>query len=290
MEALGRLGFVGTGKITSAVVDGLFYTRCPPVAPIVVSPRGSRATDLLNRHGPERVAIAFSNQAVLDASDTVFLALRPPDAIAALKKLRFRPSHLCVSLMHGISPAAIAAAASGCEESSIVRVNPLPACATRDGITAMCPPHPAVSALFRELGSVYEVETMDELHVLHSASCLMGPIFKLMQTGAKWTAAAAAERGGRIAEAAADRYMQDLLSSVAAEASKDTRHGFTSLVAQQTRGGLNENNIARLTQAGVFDAAADALCATLRDLRAANLQSECSDQECCVDPQEARRF
>ena len=279
MQALGRLGFVGTGKITSAVVDGLFATRCPPVvAPVVLSPRGSHAPDLLNRLGPERVTIASSNQAVLDASDTVFLALRPPDAIAALKQLCFRPSHLCVSLMHGISPAAIAAAASGCEESSIVRVNPLPACATRDGITAMHPPHPAVSALFRELGSVHEVESLDELHVLHAASCLMGPIFQLMQTGATWTAAAAAERGGRITEAAAERYMQDLLSSVAAEASKDTRYGFASLVAQQTRGGLNEKNIARLTGAGVFDATADALGATLRDLRAANLQSEGRDQ------------
>ena len=68
--------------------------------------------------------------------------------------------------------------------------------------------------------------------------------------------------------------MQDLLSSVAAEASKDNRFGFTSLVAQQTRGGLNEQNIARLNAAGVFDAASGALEATLRELRAANKRSE----------------
>lgn len=274
MQSLGRLGFVGTGKITSAVVDGL-CTRCPPVNPIVLSPRGSRAPDLLKRHGPERVVIAEDNQAVLNASDTVFLALRPPDAIAALEQLSFRPSQLCVSLMHGISPAAIAAAASGCDQAAIVRVNPLPACATGDGIAAMYPPHPTVSALFRELGSVHEVETLDDLHVLHAASCLMGPIFQLMQTSAKWTAGAAAEREGGITETAAEHYMQDLLSSIAAEASKESRHGFTSLVAQQTRGGLNEQNIARLTEAGVFDAASDALAATLRELRAANTRSEC---------------
>ena len=103
----------------------------------------------------------------------------------------------------------------------------------------------------------------------------MGPIFQLMQTSSEWTANAAAERGGGITEAAAERYTEDLLSSVAAEAGKDSRHGFTSLVAQQTRGGLNEQNIARLTEAGVFDTARDALEATLRELRAANTKSEC---------------
>lgn len=275
MQALGRLGFVGTGKITTAVVDGL-CSHCPPIAPIVLSPRGSYAPGLLERHGPQRVVIAPDNQAVLDASDTVFLALRPQDATAALQQLRFGPSHLCVSLMHGISPAAIAAA-SGCDESEIVRANPLPACATGNGITAMYPPHPGVSAMFRELGSVHEVSTLDDLHVLHAASCLMGPIFQLMHTGAIWTAGAAAERGGSITKEQAELYMQDLLSSVAAEGNNRSLDGFASLVAQQTRGGLNERNIARLTAAGTFDAVADALGATLRDLRAANNQRQSRD-------------
>lgn len=271
MQALGRLGFVGTGKITSAMVDGLCL-RCPPVAPIVLSPRGARAPALLERHGQQRVAVAADNQGVLDASDTVFLALRPPDAIEALQQLQFKPDQLVVSLMHGISPAAIATAAAGCEASTIVRANPLPACATGDGITAMSPPHPGVSALFDHLGSVHQVETLGDLHVLHAASCLMGPIFQLMHTGAVWSAqanGAATAAGGGITEAAAESFMRDLLSSIAAEAGKDT-HRFSSLVAQQTRGGLNENNIRRLREAGAFVAASDALTATLQDLRAAN--------------------
>ena len=268
MQALGRLGFVGTGKITSAIVDGL-CTRCPPVAPIVLSPRGARAPELLERHGHKQVVMAVDNQAVVDASDTVFLALRPPDAIAALQELRFKPSQLVVSLMHGISPAAIAAAAVGCDASAIIRANPLPACATGDGITAMAPPHSGVRALFGELGAVHEVQTLNDLHVLHAASCLMGPIFELMHAGALWTSANAAAAGS-VSEAAAEAYMRDLLSSIAAEAGKETHGGFAALVAQQTRGGLNENNIRRLREAGAFDAAQDALTATLQNLRAAN--------------------
>ena len=64
--------------------------------------------------------------------------------------------------------------------------------------------------------------------------------------------------------------MQDLLRSVAAEATKDTLGGFASLVSQQTRGGLNEKNIARMAEAGAFNAASNALKATQHDLKAAN--------------------
>lgn len=266
---LGRLGFVGAGKICSAMVQGII-SRCPAaaaVAPIVLSPRG-RALALQKRY-PEHVSVAADNQAVVSEADTVFLALRPGDAIAALEQLQFGPDVLVVSLMHGVAPAAIAAAAKGVDAGAVVRANPLPGCANGNGITALCPPHDAVCALFGQLGSVHAVRTLDELHVLHAASCLMGPIFELMHTGAVWTSTA--QGAGNIADEAAEQYMKDLLSSVAAEACLEDKHGgFRSLVEQQTRGGLNENNIRRLTEAGAFDAASNALSTTLQHLHEAN--------------------
>lgn len=286
---LGRIGFIGTGKIANAIVDGIVL-RCPQPQPITVSPRGSRAQTLLQRY-PQHVQIAADNQAVLDMSDTIFLALRPriqlayihmlqvhmhvhmpaADAIAALQNLHFTPQTLVVSLMHGISPHAIASAARGVDATAIVRVNPLPACASGHGITALCPPHPSVSELFGRLGAVHPVDTLDELHVLHAASTLMGPLFELMRTASVW--AASADGNGSIDERAAQRYMSDLLAAIAAEASAETGHpggGFSSLVAQQTRGGLNEANIRRLRDAGTFEAVHGALAATLRDLHKAN--------------------
>eukprot|EP01051_Picozoa_sp_SAG22_P004348 SAG22_NODE_230_length_14595_cov_50.767660_18_plen_66_part_00 len=50
------------------------------------------------------MSVAADNQAVVRESDTVFLALRPGDAAAALQGLHFGPDVLVVSLMHGISP------------------------------------------------------------------------------------------------------------------------------------------------------------------------------------------
>eukprot|EP01051_Picozoa_sp_SAG22_P004349 SAG22_NODE_230_length_14595_cov_50.767660_19_plen_157_part_00 len=152
----------------------------------------------------------------------------------------------------------------------MIRANPLPGCAHGSGITALCPPHPEVAGLFRQLGTVHAVRTLDELHVLHAASCLMGPVYELMRTGGVW--ASTADGAGSIDSAAAEHYMRDLLRSVAAEAAWVDEHagGFAGLVEQQTRGGLNEANIRRLKEAGAYDAVADALSATLQHLHQAN--------------------
>ena len=295
-SVLGRLGFIGTGRIASALVDGIIL-RCPPAAPIIVSPRGQHAAQLLEHHGDQHVDVATSNQQVIDQADTVFLALRPSDAIEAIEKLCFRgggrlskaPPPLIVSLMHGVSPAAIAAA-SECgggvpvEASAIVRANPLPACALGEGVTAVYPRHTAVCELFQHLGSVHPVDSMDELHVLHSASTLMGPLFELMRQASGWTTSALEKaRSGDdgvvdeeleslVRQGTAEQFIVDTVRAVAAEAShaRAAGHPLANLVVQQTRRGLNEANIQFLQDAGTFDVACKALGATLDKLHAAN--------------------
>ena len=77
-----RIGFLGTGAITEAVVTGLATAPEPP--DIVVSPRTiARSRALAQCFG--NVAVAADNQAVLDRADIVVLALRPQDIVTALK-------------------------------------------------------------------------------------------------------------------------------------------------------------------------------------------------------------
>jgi pyrroline-5-carboxylate reductase len=70
-----KLGFVGTGTITEAVVTGLFKTRFRDAA-IAVSPRNDEVAARLAATHPN-VSIASSNQDLFDSSDIVFLAVRP---------------------------------------------------------------------------------------------------------------------------------------------------------------------------------------------------------------------
>src|SRR5262245_4739042 len=94
-----RLGFVGTGTIAAAIIEGLF--AADGAHSITVSPRNAEvAADLAARFA--NVRIAPTNQAVLDASDVVFLAVRPQIADGVLRELRFRPDHHVISLIAAI--------------------------------------------------------------------------------------------------------------------------------------------------------------------------------------------
>ena len=86
------LGFIGTGAIAAAMVEGLAPDR------ILLSPRGaSVAADLAARFAG--VTIAASNQAVVDGSDLVVLSVRPQVAEAVIRALRFRPGQKVLSLI-----------------------------------------------------------------------------------------------------------------------------------------------------------------------------------------------
>ena len=64
-----RLGFIGTGNITAAMVEGLG-------GGVVLSPRGAEMAAGLADRFPD-VTVAESNQSVIDKCDMVVLAIRP---------------------------------------------------------------------------------------------------------------------------------------------------------------------------------------------------------------------
>src|SRR5262245_12682027 len=92
-----KLGFVGTGAITAAIVTGLTADGASGDT-ILVSPRNADIAAGLAGKFPN-VTVAASNQMVLDGSDVVMLAVRPQVAAEVLSELRFRPDHHVVSLM-----------------------------------------------------------------------------------------------------------------------------------------------------------------------------------------------
>ncbi|MGD9115461.1 MAG: NAD(P)-binding domain-containing protein, partial [Desulfobacterales bacterium] len=70
-----RLGFIGTGVITSAIVTGL-CTLPKPLTSILVSPRNrEKARNLASAF--TNVKVASSNQEILDNADALVLAILP---------------------------------------------------------------------------------------------------------------------------------------------------------------------------------------------------------------------
>ena len=95
-----KLGFLGTGAITTAVVRGLCAAQADggSAVRITLSPRNTERSEKLAREF-DQVSVASDNQAVVDGSDTVFVAVRPVVAEDVLRPLRFRDDQAVVSLV-----------------------------------------------------------------------------------------------------------------------------------------------------------------------------------------------
>src|SRR3546814_12197537 len=115
-----RLGLIGTGTVAAAIVEGLAMSGNEP---ILLSPRNAdSAADLASRFS--HVGVASDNQAVIDDSDLVILAVRPQIADAVLGPLRFRPDHRILILIATVSLARLRAWPAPAVQ--VVRAGPLP--------------------------------------------------------------------------------------------------------------------------------------------------------------------
>jgi pyrroline-5-carboxylate reductase len=243
------LGFIGTGTITSAIVTGL---RADPSAPhaICLSPRNARiASDLARRY--DGVHVAESNQAVLDASDVVFLAIRPQVATEVLQDLRWRADHHVVSLIATFSRESVASLVRPAER--VTCAVPQPTVAARMGPTAIFPPQPLVAALFDRLGVAFEASSEHEFRALFATTAAMASFYALLDTLAQWLVA------HDVPASVARDYIARMFRGLA-DVPVQSASSFTELAHEfKTKGGLNEQFANDLARQGLFAASASAL-------------------------------
>jgi pyrroline-5-carboxylate reductase len=254
-----KIGFLGTGAITSAMVTGLCSAGMEQHS-IGLSPRNpSVAADLANRF--PQVSVASSNQQVLDECEVAVIAVRPQIAQDALAELRFRTDHHVISLVSGYSVRRVSdlvAPAAG-----VVRAVPLPSAARRRSPTAIYPRDAVAVALFASLGAAFEVDTEREFDALCTATATMASYFAFADGAASWLT-----RQG-IPEADSRNYIARIFSGLASTALEMPERSFQSLAADHaTRGGINEQVLAHLTQHGVFESFSNALDAVMQRVSA----------------------
>lgn len=255
-----KLGFVGTGAITSAIITGLNASGAGEDT-ILVSPRNADIAATLTAKFAN-VTVAASNQAVLDGSDVVMLAVRPQVAEDVLSALKFRPDHHVISLM-AITPlekvSALVAPAT-----KVARAIPIPIVADRCGPTAIYPPDPVAAAIFNRLGTAIEAKSADQFSAFSAVTATMAPYFAFAGEIAGWLA-----RHDVPAEDAR-RYIATVFQGLANIAVKDSHRSFAALSGEfATRGGINEQVVAHLKETGALTALSDALDAVLHRMKAA---------------------
>jgi pyrroline-5-carboxylate reductase len=235
------IGFIGIGRIASALVEGFCAVSDPPA--IILSPRNRIQSAGLSARFPS-VTVAAGNQAVVDAADTVFISVRPQIVAQVLASLHFRTDQRIVSLVATRSLAALSPMLAPAVE--IVRAVPLPPAARRLGAIPYWPAHPFAEPLLARLGKPLPLETEAQLDVLWAVTGLIAPFYALMGTVTDW----AADKG--VTRAAAADYSAAMFHALASLALDGGPDRFARLATEAaTPGGLNEQAVALLCKAGV---------------------------------------
>lgn len=246
-----KLGFIGTGALTSAIVTGIKSVALDPV-PILVSPRSEKIAAALASRFPD-VRIAADNQAVLDECDAVMLAVRPQVAREVLSALRFRPDHHVISLIATVSreDVAVLTAPAG----QVTKALPMPMVAHGQGPTIIFPPDPKIAALFDRLGKAIEVESASEFDALSVATATFATFFKYLDTVHSWL------RQHGVPDARAHDYLATLFAALGNAPAKTPDVSFMRLAEEEyaTRGGINEQVLRELTDKGMFNAIGESL-------------------------------
>ncbi len=243
---MSHIGFIGTGHIAAPMARFL----CTKGHKVTVSERNAEtAAALVASHG---VYIA-PNQTVVDASDIVFLALRPHVAEPVISDLVFRADQKIVSVMAGISLERLRTLCAPATEISMT----IPLGFLEDGGCPLpaCPDAGVLDDLFAPENPVLEVKDEAAFN-MHFAACAFVPgVLDLMATTAAWLGAETGDRDQ------AAQYVHQLLAGFLtrlpgehADVLPDARD------ALATEGTLSLQMTNALQSAGVHAALRRALC------------------------------
>lgn len=245
-----KLGFVGTGALTSAIVTGLKSVPDNSIS-ILLSPRNEEIAAGLAAEFKD-VRIASSNQEVLDGSDVVMLAVRPQIAADVLPELTFRPDHMVISLMATISLDEVQTLVMPARQVS--KALPMPMVARRIAPTIVYPPSPIAAEIFGRLGKVIPVDNAGEFDALSVVTATFATYFQYLDTISTWVA------GQGVAEEKARDYVAGIFKALAHASEADPKSNFEHLAKEYaTRGGINEQVVRELGARGVFRAFSESL-------------------------------
>ena len=252
-----RIGFVGTGVISAAVIDGLCRVPEGEIVPeIIVSPRSEKVgRDLAARH--PNVRRAKANQDVVDGSDVICMGVLPSQLPDVLRGLHFRDAQIIVSFVAGADLEDVAAHVDA--KPRICRVVPLPMIARREGPVLLYPAISEIRDLFAPLGTLIEPANAASMMAFAHGGALMSSFFAMASAGV-----AGLEAHGVPREGARD-YLMAMYRALAATGQAAPAEALGDLPARhETPGGVNEACRVHLSGLGWFDAYRGAIDAVAR--------------------------
>ena len=252
-----KLGFIGTGKITSSVVTGVCRSKIS-FKKIMLSPRNRNIAKMLKRNFG-KVSIAKNNQEIINSCNWIFLAVTPKVGQKIIRNLKFKSGQTIISFISTMTLPQLKKAIK--VKATILRAIPLPPISLRRGPVPLFPPNKKARNFFNKLGTTVEIRNEKLSKNFWSTSGMMAPFYELLSTMSNWLVKRGVKRDK------AQQYITSLFAALSEDAVVNSKKDLKFLVKDsQTPKGLNEQGVRELRKYGFFSSTEKTLNSILKRL------------------------
>ena len=231
-----KIGFLGTGHITSSVIEGIFKSKLK-IKKIYISPRNRLISKKLTRKF-KKITVSKNNQHLIDASNWVFLAITPKVGHKILKKLNFRRNQKIVSFISTIN---LEKLKKYTKNKNITRVIPMPFIGIKKGPVIVCPRDKKVKKFFDKLGKSIEIKNEKISKNFWTTSSFMAPFYHLMAA----TSDCLVRKG--VDRKSAEDYTREFFLALSQDSVFKNKLSLKQLTSEsQTPGGINAQALKEL--------------------------------------------
>ncbi len=238
-----KLGFIGTGKISSSVITGVCNSKIS-FKKILISPRNRSIAQKLKRKF-KKVSIAKNNQEIVNSCNWIFLALTPKVGKKIIPSLKFRSNQKIISFIATINLAQLKKIIK--KKVKIVRAIPLPPISIKKGPVPICPPDKQIKSFFDKIGTTVEINNEKLSKNFWTTSGMMAPFYEILKVLSDWLVKKGIKRDK------AQKYITSLFVALSEDAVVNSKKDLKHLVKEsQTPRGLNEQGVKELRKAGFY--------------------------------------
>jgi pyrroline-5-carboxylate reductase len=238
-----KLGFIGTGKITSSVVTGICKSSIK-FNKIIISSRNKKISKQLKKNF-KRIIIEKDNQKIVNNSNWIFLAITPTVGEKIIKNLKFKSNQTIISFISTLTITRLKKMIN--VRADIVRAIPLPPISLMKGPVPICPPNKKVKKFFDKIGSTIEIKNEKLSINFWATSGMMASYYEILKTMSNWLV----NKG--IKRLDAQKYITSLFLALSQDAVVNSKKELQHLVKEsQTPKGLNEQGLKEMIKKGVY--------------------------------------
>ena len=237
-----KIGFIGTGQITKAVVTGVINSNLK-ISQIFVSERNKKISRIL-KFKSKKIKIIKKNQDIINKSDWIFLAVTPAVGNKILSNLKFNKNKMIISFISTINLSQLKKITG--LKSNIIRAIPLPPIALCKGPVPIYPPNTKVKKFFDKLGTTVQINNENLSLNFWTTSAMMAPFYEILYTLSNWLVKNGIKKDN------AQKYISSLFYALSEDALKYKKNLKKLVKQSQTPGGLNEQVVKDLRKAGFY--------------------------------------